>query len=135
MNEVNLKIQKSEPNDITIDELIHTENGTLETISVIDMLQFIEYKDIPNILNLIKQKLSPKGTFVIKSPDIRQLCYLCITQHINEEQFSDIIKQSLSVTSLFSLAQLVQSSGLYILNKQLDSHYYLISGAKYEPKT
>ncbi len=135
MTKVNLKINKSELNDITIDELQDMENGILEGISIINILRYIEYKEIPSILNIIKQKLSPTGEFIIKDIDIRQLAYLCLTQNINEQQLSEIIQQPSSLTSLFSISTMVMQSGLHITNKQLNNYEYILSGIKYEKKS
>ncbi len=135
MNKVNLKIQKSEPNDITIEELTNIENGTIDGISTINLLRYVDYKDIFSVLNIIKQKLSPMGEFIIKDIDIRQLSYLCLTQSINEQQLSEIINQSLSLTSLYSMSNMVKQVGLNITNKQLNNYDYILSGIKYEQET
>lgn len=99
---------------IKINDFMNYEN-LFETIIINDLLDYLPYNEITNILNTIIDKLKIGGKLIIQSPDLYKLCCSCAFGDVDMETIKAVLySNKKSINTIYDLQTEIKNRNMII---------------------
>lgn len=130
-----IKNDKIQHADIRNLNMLNIQDGSVEEILVVNVVEYIKFQEVPHIVRHWVDKLQSKGEIYIESLDANFLG-LSLTNHhgtidkINEIIFGDGKRPKLSLHSLLSVEHLLSQFGLHTVSKGYHNDHFYVRAIK-----
>jgi hypothetical protein len=119
---------------VSISKLNEIPNSDIGNIFIGDTLDYIDYSEAANILDLVSEKMSTNNALIVQGADLFQLAVAISCHEIDEETAKEILyKHKKSIYNIYDIeSELVNRKFKIVEKKYINIFEYYIKALKYE---
>jgi predicted SAM-dependent methyltransferase len=100
---------------ISITDVINYDDNIFDIILINDLLDYLPYNEITNILNTIINKLKTKGRLIVQAPDLYKLCSACVFGDIDMETLKMVLYgDKKSINTIYDIQTEIKNRNMII---------------------